>query len=72
MDRRDNRTNRRFQFRLRTLLILMTVVAAVMAVVSDHLTVLTVVLFTIPPVLALVGFVYLVAEVIAFFRRPEQ
>jgi hypothetical protein len=71
MVRRENRANRRFQFRLRTLLILMTVVAAVMALLSDHVTVLTVVAFAIPPVLAVVGFVYLVAEMITFFRRPK-
>ena len=71
MDPRENRTSRRFQFRLRTLLLLTTVVAAMMALVSDHLTVLAAVSFGIPAVLALVGIVYLVAEVVTFFRRRK-
>ena len=71
MDRDENRTNRQLQFRLRTLLILTTVVAAVMGLVSDHVTVLAAVSFAIPAVLALVGIVYLVAELIAFLRRRK-
>jgi hypothetical protein len=68
MGRRENRANRRFQFRLRTLLLLMTLVAALMALLSDHVSVLTAVAFAIPAALALVGFVHLAAEVITFFR----